>query len=78
MKKFIVEPEFWELFPETKIGIVLAKNIENSMESSAEIKKNLDLGRRRYRSGCGRRLLGLASLRAKWPAGGNYREQWPH
>ena len=42
MKKFIVEPEFWELFPETKIGIVLAKNIDNSMESSAEIKKNLD------------------------------------
>ena len=42
MKKFIVEPEFWELFPETQIGIVLAKNIDNSMESSAEIKKNLD------------------------------------
>ena len=42
MKKFIVEPEFWELFPETQIGIVLAKNIDNSMESSTEIKKNLD------------------------------------
>ena len=41
MKKFIVEPEFWELFPETKIGIVLAKNIDNSMESSTEIKKIL-------------------------------------
>lgn len=42
MKKFVVESEFWELFPETQIGIVLAKNIDNGMESSAEIKKLLD------------------------------------
>ena len=30
MKKFIVEDCFWDLFPKAKIGIVIAKDIENA------------------------------------------------
>lgn len=30
MKKFIVEEEFWEVFPHAKIGVVLLKGIDNS------------------------------------------------
>lgn len=29
MKKFIIEDSFWELFPQAKIGIVIAENIRN-------------------------------------------------
>lgn len=29
MKRFIIENEFWELFPHAKIGVVIAKGIDN-------------------------------------------------
>ncbi|MCR3956739.1 MAG: B3/4 domain-containing protein [Gudongella sp.] len=32
MKKFIVEKEFWEVFPNAKIGIVLLKGIDNRVK----------------------------------------------
>ena len=32
MKKFIVEKDFWEVFPDAKIGIILLKGIDNSKE----------------------------------------------
>lgn len=32
MKKFIIEEEFWELFPNAKIGVIVAKNIDNSVK----------------------------------------------
>ena len=41
MTKFIIEKDFWELFPDTQIGIVLAKGIDNTGESSAEVKDML-------------------------------------
>jgi DNA/RNA-binding domain of Phe-tRNA-synthetase-like protein len=42
MAKFIVTEEFWNLFPEAHFGIVLAKGLDNSGESSAEIKRTLN------------------------------------
>ncbi|MDR2977653.1 MAG: B3/4 domain-containing protein [Streptococcaceae bacterium] len=42
MAKFIVTQEFWELFPDAHFGIVLAKGLDNSGESSAEIKRTLN------------------------------------
>lgn len=34
MKKFIIEKAFWEVFPNAKIGIILAKGINNRASSS--------------------------------------------
>ncbi|MDR0299974.1 MAG: B3/4 domain-containing protein [Streptococcaceae bacterium] len=41
MPKFIVSKEFWELFPNAHFGIVLAKGIDNSGESTVAIKNLL-------------------------------------
>ncbi len=41
MSKFIINEDFFEIFPHAKIGIVLAKNISNAGESSAIIKNQL-------------------------------------
>lgn len=32
MKKFIIEDDFWDLFPEAKIGVVVCHNINNSIQ----------------------------------------------
>ena len=32
MKKFIVEKAFWDVFPEAKIGVVVAKGIDNNVK----------------------------------------------
>lgn len=32
MKKFIIENEFWEVFPRVKIGIIICNNIDNSIK----------------------------------------------
>lgn len=41
MAKFTVESDFWELFPDAHFGVVLAKGIDNSGETPAEVKKML-------------------------------------
>lgn len=33
MKKFIIEEDFWELFPKAKIGIVVFKGIDNTVKN---------------------------------------------
>lgn len=38
MSKFIVKPEIFELFPEVELGVITAKNIDNSGEASAEFE----------------------------------------
>ncbi|WP_156299352.1 B3/B4 domain-containing protein [Streptobacillus canis] len=40
--EFIIENSYWELFPNSKLGVVLIKNIENNAESNEEIKKMLE------------------------------------
>lgn len=40
MKKFVIEDEFWEVFPKAKIGIVVLKGIDNSIKDE---KKYADL-----------------------------------
>jgi len=35
MKKFIIENDFWEVFPEAKIGVILAKGIQNDIQNTA-------------------------------------------
>lgn len=34
MKKFIIEEAFWEVFPNAKIGIILAKGINNQVQNT--------------------------------------------
>lgn len=41
MTKFVIEPEFWAIFPQAQVGVVLARGFDNTMESSPEIKKEL-------------------------------------
>ncbi|SHI61486.1 B3/B4 domain-containing protein [Lutispora thermophila] len=38
MKKFIVEDEFWNLFPDAKIGIVVCHDIDNSIKDKEKYK----------------------------------------
>ena len=40
MKKFIVEKDFWDLFPEAKIGVVVFYEIDNTIK---EVKKYREL-----------------------------------
>ena len=42
MTKFIADSSFFDLFPDAKIGVVVAKNIENSESSNKEIKDILN------------------------------------
>ncbi len=41
MTKFISEQSFWELFPDAKLGVLVAKGLDNSKESSPEIVEEL-------------------------------------
>jgi len=34
MAKFIVEPEFWELFPEGQVNVLVLKGINNFVDAS--------------------------------------------
>lgn len=38
MKKFIIEDEFWELFPKAKIGVIICKDIDNSIKNEEKYK----------------------------------------
>lgn len=41
MSKFIITEEFWELFPEAEIAVVLAKGINNSEESAEDVRPEI-------------------------------------
>lgn len=41
MKKFVIENEFWNLFPNAKIGIVLCHGIDNSIKGSEQYESML-------------------------------------
>ncbi|MDB0441275.1 B3/B4 domain-containing protein [Clostridioides difficile] len=38
MKKFIIEDEFWNLFPSSKIGVVICNDIDNSIRDKEQYK----------------------------------------
>ncbi len=41
MKKFVIEKDFWELFPQAKIGIVVVKGLNNQIEDPSKYKELL-------------------------------------
>lgn len=41
MSKFIIEEPFWNLFPDTEIGIVLARNIDNTEEGAEPVRPDI-------------------------------------
>lgn len=41
MQKFIIEDEFWNVFPDAKIGIVICKGIDNSIKESNKYEELL-------------------------------------
>lgn len=41
MKKFIIEEEFWELFPKAKIGVVVFHGIDNSIKDTGKYEEIL-------------------------------------
>jgi DNA/RNA-binding domain of Phe-tRNA-synthetase-like protein len=41
MKKFIVEDDFWELFPQARIGVVVCHGIDNSIKDEDKFKELL-------------------------------------
>jgi len=34
MKKFIIEDSFWNIFPDSKIGVVICHGIDNTIEDN--------------------------------------------
>ena len=41
MSKFVIEPKFWELFPEAAIGVVIAKGIDNTEVGNEDVRPDL-------------------------------------
>jgi len=41
MSKFIIEEPFWNLFPDAEIGIVLARNIDNTEEGTESVRPDI-------------------------------------
>jgi DNA/RNA-binding domain of Phe-tRNA-synthetase-like protein len=41
MKKFIIEEEFWEVFPEAKIGVIVCRGIDNAIKDQDQYKNLL-------------------------------------
>ncbi len=41
MKKFIVEEEFWSVFPDARIGVVVCKGVDNSVRDSGKYEEML-------------------------------------
>ncbi len=42
MKKFIVENDFFEVFPEAKLGVIIAKGIDNTIKDPEKFKIKLE------------------------------------
>lgn len=42
MKKFVIEDAFWETFPQAKIGIVVANDIDNGLKSDTQFQSLLE------------------------------------
>jgi DNA/RNA-binding domain of Phe-tRNA-synthetase-like protein len=42
LKRFIIENEFWEVFPKAKIGVVVCKGIDNSLRDVEAYEKMLE------------------------------------
>ena len=41
MSKFVIEPKFWELFPDAAIGVVIAKGIDNTAVGNEDVRPDL-------------------------------------
>ena len=41
MSKFVIEPKFWDLFPDAAIGVVIAKGIDNTMEGNEDVRPDM-------------------------------------
>lgn len=41
MSKFVIEPKFWELFPDAAIGVVIAKGIDNTEVGNEDVRPDL-------------------------------------
>ena len=41
MKKFIIENDFWDVFPNAKIGVIVCKDIDNSIKDEEKYKDML-------------------------------------
>ncbi|MGJ8454409.1 hypothetical protein ACSFC1_03795 [Pseudothermotoga sp. U03pept] len=41
MKKFVIEDDFWSLFPNAKIGVVICHDIDNSIKDEEKYKEML-------------------------------------
>src|SRR6056297_589923 len=39
MKKFIIEDDFWELFPKAKIGVIVFNGIDNTIKDKKKYKE---------------------------------------
>ena len=47
MKKFVIEDDFWNLFPNAKIGVVICHGIDNSIKDKEQYKEMILQGRKR-------------------------------
>ncbi|XZM28221.1 B3/B4 domain-containing protein [Clostridium perfringens] len=47
MKKFIIEDDFWELFPNAKIGIITCNGIDNTIKDENQYKDMISQGEKK-------------------------------
>lgn len=57
MKKFVIENEFWELFPTAKIGIIVANDIDNTIKDEAKYAPMLAAAEKRQISSLLKEIL---------------------
>lgn len=70
MSRFVIEQSFWDLFPEARIGIVLARGIDNSEagigETRADVLRLLEEGNREARKFLTKEVLSENPAVAVW------------
>ncbi len=44
MKRFIIEDQFWELFPQAKIGVIISNEIDNSIKNTEKYEEMISRG----------------------------------
>ena len=43
MKKFIIENDFWDVFPNAKIGVIVCHGIDNSIKDKEKYKDMISI-----------------------------------
>lgn len=66
MKKFIVESDFWKLFPQAKIGVIVARGINNTIQENNRFAPLLRQSEEKARAYLTESVFSENSVVARW------------